>query len=216
MALQLATPFLPKSVSNLLQSSNALKRLEIELEYAKRNFERFEIIVTNIRKFAAVWQYKLCALDEAEFFLQEWKKQLPRFETDINKSVFNTVMDASVRAVNADKFRKNLAEFKYEMQTVQLNAVFELLALMVQLNTASLAPDPQAIIASILQTYSEPCERTEQPERAGKAPYQPPRDWATVTQKLTDTAKSLYPTGPSPKKSFLPTETMAQLNSVIS
>lgn len=183
-ALQLAKPLLPKQVTSVIDSQTQLKGLERELDYSKKIFVRFESIVQNVREFANVWEFRLCALDEAEFFFKEWEKQLSAFELDAQQNVFNAVLNAGIRSLNAEGFRKRLANFNYLVQSVQLNVILEVNALIMQLNTAHLVPDPDAIINGIRAQYSQPCTAHVSDVKTGTTWDMVPKDWTGVGQIL--------------------------------
>lgn len=229
-ALQLAKPFLPKQVGSILDSQNQLKALEVELAYAKRNFTRFEVMIRGIERFANTWEMKLCSLEESQFFLKEWEKQLRRLEVDATKDVFNTMLDVSIRSLNAEKFRKRLANFKYEFQTVQLNCILEVSGLMLQLNTAALLPNPSIIIDAIRADYTEPCISSQIEGPSGTMWDQVPKDWIAAGQAMkAATPTSLSSLGGkavasvaavpaslnSIQKSFITPELRQSLNNVI-
>ncbi len=225
-AIQLAKPFLPKQFTNIFDAQNQLKALEVELLYAKTNFERFRNIVNSMRDFSDVYEFKMCAINEAVFFLEEWDKQLLKFENDAQKSVFNTLLDTSIRTVNADKFRKRLANFQAIMQTVQANVILESQALQMQLGTASLLPNPEVVIQAIRENYTKPCPKTEFTKEQGLL-AQIPKDWLQAGQKVRESLGYGSPSAsasakldeviqpPTMQKTFLTPDYQRQLNQVI-
>lgn len=191
VAFTIAGPLLPKQVKDLLDSQNQLKAFETELEYAKRHFQRFELLSENIRKFATTWEMKLCSLDENAFFLREWDRQLKKFEVQADASVFNTALDVGIRTLNAKKFRKRLASFKAEVQSTQLNAILDLLSMVMQLSTAALISNPMDIISTIREEFLNPCMTTQVAKQGGVLGYLP-KDWVAAGSAVKTAASSTY------------------------
>lgn len=106
------------------------------------------------------------------------------------------------------KYRTRLSNFQNAVQSAQLNAIFDLMSIVIQLNTANLLPDPSQIISSIRQEFNQSCSAAQSTKSEPGALL--PKDWAVAgaaaaqtLSKLTGKSKNPpAPQQPSPQEQY--------------